>query len=176
MLNVQPENLLANLAPGDYRLDVERSSIDMKMKTNWGLQTVRATFRITDGRLRVDEHGKLWSVSATIDATSFYSKNGKRDRHVKSADFLEVERYPTISFVGGEARSAGEALVLSGTVTIHGVTELVDVEIETAVMEGDLARFEAGARLDRTTFGITHMPRRIKNEVSLAIHAVAVPS
>jgi len=174
MVSLQPATLLAAVAPGEYQLDPGRTSIDIKMKTNWGLQTVRATFRIDHGGFRVDGGGRLSSVSAVIDAASFFSRNSRRDRHVKSADFLDVERYPTISFAADESRPTDEGLVLSGIVTIHGVSEPADVQIDEAVMEGGVAKFEASAALDRRTFGITHMPRRIRNNVLLAIHAAAL--
>ena len=65
MVSLQPATLLAAVAPGEYQLDPGRTSIDIKMKTNWGLQTVRATFRIDHGGFRVDGGGRLSSVSAT---------------------------------------------------------------------------------------------------------------
>jgi polyisoprenoid-binding protein YceI len=128
---------------------------------------VKATFELAQGALRVGDGGTLTNVSAEIDASSFYSRNGRRDKHVKSADFLDVTRYPTISFAGRDLRSDAGELVLAGSVTIHGVTAPVDVRLGTVAMTDGLARLEASAALDRTRFGVTHMPKRIGREVSL---------
>src|ERR1700752_3566575 len=115
MLDVKPAGPLAHLAAGNYRLDPEHSQVKIRIKGNWGIHTVKATFKIDQGALRVDEGGTLTNVSAEIYAGSFYSRNGRRDNHIKSADFLDVARYPTISLVGTNLRADEGGLVLTGT-------------------------------------------------------------
>ncbi len=168
--------MLAALKRGDYRIEPERSSIRIKVKANWGLQKVQGAFRVVQGSLHVDDGGTLSAVSAVIDPASFDSRNGKRDKHITSADFLDAQRHPKISFAGDRVRSEGDGLVLTGTLTVHGVTESVDVHLVKASMEGDAVRFAATARLDRTRFGVSHMPRRVGTDVELAIEAVAAPT
>ncbi len=173
MLDVMRVTPLADLAAGDYRLDPELSSVKIRIKGNWGLHTVKATFKLGQGALTVDDSGTLLNVSAEIDASSFYSRNSRRDKHVKSADFLDVTRYPTISFAGEDLRADGGELVLTGNVTIHGITERVDVRLGNVAMTDGLARLEATAGLDRTRFGVTHMPKRIGKDVSLTFEVSA---
>lgn len=176
MLDAHATSRLTNLASGKYRIDPERSRLEIRIKGNWGLQRVRATFRIANGSLRVDDDGRLADVSAEIDPASFFSRNKKRDAHVKSADFLDVARYPTIAFTGAGVRREGEDLILTGTVRIHGVSESVDVRVVTATMEGTSARFQATVRLERARFGVLKMPRRIGDDVELSIDVLATHS
>ncbi len=173
MLDTQATNMLADLEPGQYRFDPQRSSVRVKVTANWGLQRVRATFQIPEGSLRVTEDRTLSEVSAVIDPATFSSRNEKRDRHIMSADFLDVSRYPKISFTGGRTRSHGDALILTGSITIHGKTESVDVRVVKASMEGEMARFEATAHLERDQFDVSHMPRRVGRAVELSYDVAA---
>jgi polyisoprenoid-binding protein YceI len=173
MLETETKSPLADVTPGSYRLDPEHTTITIRVKWNWGLHTVKGSFGLHQGSFVLDESGNLTDVAATIDVASFDSHNGRRDRHIKSADFLDAERFPTITFAGGRSRLEGEHPVLSGAMTIHGVTETVDVQIVKIEQAGGLARFEATARLDRTRFGVTHMPRRVGTAIAIAISAAA---
>ena len=170
----QHTGALAGVEPGYYRLDPERSRVEIKMKANWGLQRVRATFQIKSGSLRVDADAGLSDVSAVIDPATFFSRNKKRDQHVKSADFLDAATYRQISFAGTGVRADGADLILSGSLTVHGVTESVDVRVvKVTMMEGGAARFAASACLDRGRFGVASMPSRIGKDVELSFDAVA---
>jgi len=96
-------------------------------------------------------------VTATIQAASFDSRSQMRDNHVKSPDFLDVENYPTLDFVGKIA--AGE---LSGDITIHGVTRPITFTLEEPIEVAkdpfggpDFAGTEATAEISRKDFGLT---------------------
>jgi polyisoprenoid-binding protein YceI len=171
---VQSASPLAGVSSGNYLLDPDRTTVKISAKTNWGLQTVRATFRLDEGGFRLDEEGNLVDVAAVIDAASFFSRNGKRDRHVKSSDFLDVERYPKISFQSQRSsHNEEDAVVLDGIVTIHGITEPVAVRVRDAAVEDGVARFSATARLDRMRFGVSHLPRRVGKQIDLSFDVVA---
>jgi polyisoprenoid-binding protein YceI len=103
-------------ADGTWRLDLEHSELGFAAKSMWGLATVRGTFLAYDAVLRVDA-GEV-AGELTIDAASVDTKNKKRDKHLRSADFLDAEQHPQIVFRqvrisprGGESTATGELLV-----------------------------------------------------------------
>ncbi|MFC7581883.1 YceI family protein [Schaalia naturae] len=95
-------------------------------------------------------------VTATVQAVSFSSRNEMRDNHIKSADFLDAENFPTLDFTGKVADGK-----LSGDLTIHGVTrpiafDLDSIEVAKDPFGGpDFAGTEATAEISRKDFGLT---------------------
>ena len=101
------------------------------------------------------------SVTATIQAASFNSGAEQRDGHVKGADFLDVEKYPTLVFRSTAVKDFdGSELVLLGELTVKDVTRQVELSVE---FEGvsrspwgqDVFGFTATTEIDREDFGIT---------------------
>src|SRR5262245_20869515 len=94
--NPPPSSSLADAA-GTWQLDPAGTSIELRAKAMWGLAKVRGRINALDGSGVVGEDG---TVSGTIvfDATSIDSKNKKRDTHLRSGDFFEVEKYPTFTY------------------------------------------------------------------------------
>lgn len=71
------------------------------------------------------------SVDVTIDATSLTTRNDNRDKHLRSADFFDVEKYPTLTFKSTKVESAGSGkLKLTGDLTIHGTTKQVTFNVD----------------------------------------------
>ncbi len=130
---------------------------------------VRGHFKNVVGTLEFDPTFPLLSrVEAVIDVRELWTGLPDRDAHLKSPDFLDVERYPQITFVGKDVRLRGpdEAMV-TGDLTIHGVTRAVGLDVhylgqwstpwwEDGVDKGPKTRagFEATTRIDRHDFGV----------------------
>lgn len=100
------------------------------------------------------------SVSVTADATSFTTGNQDRDQHVLSADFLDAENHPTLTFTSTGASIEGDVLRLTGDLTIKGVTRSVTIPFEfggEAVdpFGNDRIGFEGRTRISRKDFGLT---------------------
>jgi polyisoprenoid-binding protein YceI len=102
----------------------------------------------------------LYSVKATIDATTVYTCDPRRDANLKSANFFDVDHYPTITFESTKVHklSNGEFRVI-GNLTIHGVTKEVVLEVEysgtTKSPSGQtIAGFTARTNLNRKDFGL----------------------
>ncbi len=100
------------------------------------------------------------AVDVTIDATSINTDNESRDKHLKSADFFEVETYPTITFKSKKIVKAGNGLRMTGDLTMHGVTKEVVLDVEgpvAPVKVRDSFRSAASAttRIDRKDWGLT---------------------
>jgi polyisoprenoid-binding protein YceI len=101
------------------------------------------------------------SVEATIDAGSINTVQDQRDAHVRSADFLDVEHHPSITFRSRAVRPDGDQFLVDGDLTIRGVTKPVTLELEVNgfgpdPFGGTRAGFTAKTEIDRTDFGVSY--------------------
>ncbi len=128
-----------------------------------GVGKVRGTFDLATSALSVDadtETGPSGRVSALIDAASVRTGNEQRDAHLRSPDFLDVGRYPTIEFTSTEIRDFdGETFILVGELTLHGVTRSVELAAELLGVVADpsgadRAGFSARTTISRAEFGV----------------------
>jgi polyisoprenoid-binding protein YceI len=98
------------------------------------------------------------SGALVIDATSIDTRNKKRDAHLRTADFFEVERFPTITFEGTSGRPAGSGKVeLAGTLTVHGQTRPLSVVADVRVA-ADVATVSTEVAIDRSEWGLSLTP------------------
>ena len=101
------------------------------------------------------------SVDVTIDKNSLSTGDATRDTHVKSADFLDVEKYPTITFKSKKITTDGDGLKVTGDLTIHGVTKDVALNVEgpTEEQKDPYGNIRVGAsattKIKRSDFGLT---------------------
>jgi polyisoprenoid-binding protein YceI len=122
---------------------------------------VHGRFLRWSGSFAFDEANPAASrVEVKIDANSIYTEEDKRDAHLRSADFLEVEKFPHIEFKSTAIERQGEALRLTGDLTIHGVTHPVTLEVEYAgrvkdPWGGERVGFSAKTAISRKDFGLT---------------------
>ena len=146
---------------GTYALDNSHSEVAFKVK-HLGLATVTGYFRDYEATV-TSPTGELkdLKVNATIQATSIDTGNGKRDDHLRSADFFEVETYPTLTFVSTGIRNVdGDAFEIVGDLTMHGVTKPIVIEAEltgqgTDPWGGRRIAIEGEAEINRKDFGLT---------------------
>jgi len=124
---------------------------------------VRGGFTGLDGVIVTGEDPLDSKVDVTIDATTVNTGNADRDAHVRSADFLDVEQFPTLEFHSTGTRSAddGESFVVEGDLTVHGVTKPVELRVEVNGFQpntpfGDhRTGFSATTEISRKEFGVT---------------------
>jgi polyisoprenoid-binding protein YceI len=126
------------------------------------ISNVRGEFRSTTGAVKIDEQDpSRSSVEAVIDAASIHTREEKRDAHLRSADFFDVEKYPTITFRSSKVEKVGEGYKVTGDLTMRGVTKPVVLEVtsltpEIKDMQGKPRRgLSARTTLDRRDFGLT---------------------
>ena len=161
---------------GRYRVDPARSTLSYTGKHMFGLGTVRATFAITSGEIRVTDPVTESTVTAVVDAASFASGNARRDRDVTGAKYLDAATHPEIRFTSTGLRQDGDRWVLGGTVTAHGSSVPVELVIDRAAREGSGMRVHARAEhLDRHDFGITGSRGMVGRELDLDLDLVADP-
>jgi polyisoprenoid-binding protein YceI len=119
---------------------------------------VRGTFGVFGGEIVVAEDGTA-SVSAEIAVGSVNSGNDQRDAHLKSAEFLDVEEYPTAHFVATGVRADHGSYALEGGFTLKSVTKPINLGLEfnginPGMGRGAVAGFQASVMLNRKDFGI----------------------
>ncbi len=114
---------LSASADETYKIDSVHSSITFKVRHFFSYVT--GDFKKFEGTIHVDmDHPEKSSVSATIDVASIDSKNDKRDEDLRSPDFFEVAKYPTITFKSKSVKKTGaESGDIIGDLTMHGVTK-----------------------------------------------------
>ena len=143
-----------------YKVDPAHSSIGFAVD-HMVINTVHGRFRQFDGSIVVDpENGNaLKEASATIQAKSIDTDIAKRDDHLRSADFFDVEKFPTITFEGKQLKKEGNDQVLVGKFTMHGVTKEVSLPFKLKgpiqAMGGTRLALSVNAKLNRKDYGLT---------------------
>jgi polyisoprenoid-binding protein YceI len=114
-----------------WNIDPVHSVAEFKVK-HMMITNVRGQFTVAKGVLTRDETDLANShVEATIDAASINTRDEQRDAHLKSADFFDVEKFPTLDFNSTKTTRAGAGeLAVEGDLTIHGVTRKVVFKVE----------------------------------------------
>ncbi len=145
-----------------WKIDPAHSSAEFKVK-HMMITNVKGQFTGLSGVLSLDGNDITKSkIEATIDAASVNTRNDDRDNHLKSADFFDVEKFPTLTFTSSAiSRKGDEELSVAGDLTIHGVTRPVTFEVEgpspaTKDPWGNTRLgLSAATKINRKDFGLT---------------------
>ena len=144
-----------------WTIDPMHSQIEFKIK-HLMITTVKGQFVGLQGKLIGDLENMVQSdVTLEVDTVSVDTCNEQRDAHLRTADFLDVERYPTIIFKSSAiVQESQDRFKLIGDLTFHGVTREVTLDVEPLSPEitdpwGNIKRgASARARLNRKDFGL----------------------
>src|SRR5256885_2570690 len=144
-----------------WDLDPAHTSVQFSVR-HLMVSNVRGEFAKVTGSVEVDEKDLAHSkIQAAIDAASIDTRVEKRDTHLKSPDFLDVARYPTISFVSKKIEQAGAGhFKVTGDLTLHGVTREVSLDVQgpTREIKDPWGNTRAGAQatttINRKDFGL----------------------
>ncbi|MGD1092762.1 MAG: YceI family protein [Bryobacteraceae bacterium] len=153
---------IATPQPATWNLDPVHSVAEFKVK-HMMISNVKGQFTGVSGVLVLDENDVVNSrVEASIDAASINTRDAQRDGHLKSADFFDVEKFPTLSFKSTAMRRTGEGeMAVTGDLTIHGVTRQVVFNVEGPTAPGrdpwgnTRVGLSAVAKINRKDFGLT---------------------
>lgn len=148
------------MAAEKWNFDLSHSNVGFSVR-HMMVSKVHGRFAAWSGSLTFDDTNPAGSVTeVTIEAGSIDTKDAQRDTHLKSPDFLDTEKYPSITFksTGVEKSSDGE-LKVKGDLTIHGTTLPITLDVEYSGRAkdpwgGERAGFSAKTSISRKDFGL----------------------
>ncbi len=163
--------------PQTWQIDPNHTAAQFSVK-HLGISTVRGVFEKTTGTVTFDlGYPNKTSIDATIAASTVNTRVQMRDNDLRSPHFLEVEKYPTITFKStrAEAAAAGK-LKVTGDLTIHGVTKQVVLDVDTSsppitdpMGKGLRMGANATTKINRNDFGITTMPGIVGDDIQIVL-------
>jgi polyisoprenoid-binding protein YceI len=126
------------------------------------ISKVRGQFSNVKGTVRYDPNNvAATQIDVSIDASTIDTQEPKRDAHLKSPDFFDVAKYPTLTFKSTKAYKDGDQLKVVGDLTLHGVTKSVELTVDgpSAPVKDPWGNTKVGAtattKINRTDFGLT---------------------
>lgn len=178
-----PLALLATLpvlAADTYVIDATHSEISFKIRHL--LAKTSGRFTKFEGAVVIDEKDiKKSSVEVTIDAASINTDNDGRNKHLRSADFFDVEQFPKVTFKSTAVREVEKGkLEITGDFTLHGVTKKITFPITNAGTQPGMrpgsvvAGFIDGAlKINRNDYGIKYGPGMLGDDVEISLNVEA---
>jgi polyisoprenoid-binding protein YceI len=164
--------LASGALAGDWTLDPSSSTVTLRSKSMWGLAPVKGVFRDVTGSGTITASGE---VTGRIDvaAESVDTKNPRRDKHLRSADFFLSDKHPLITFTLDKLTVTGDGATVAGTLTARETGKPLSFPASaTLTGDGEIV-LDASVEVDRAEFGMTWSPlglASVKN--TIAIHAV----
>jgi polyisoprenoid-binding protein YceI len=147
------------LTAGTWTIDPSHTEASFTVR-HAGISKVRGTVAVTSGTITVADDLALSGVTAALDPSTISTGDAGRDGHLKSADFFDLEKFGEWTFASTSVRADGEDYVVTGDLTINGVTKSVDLATEFGGSATDpfgnlRAGFSASTTISRKEFGIT---------------------
>ena len=143
-----------------WEIDATHSQATFSVK-HMMISTVRGHFEVLSGKLHIDEeHPDNSWVEAEVDAASINTRDAKRDGHLRSPDFFDVEKYPKITFKSTKVTPTGNNQYrVTGSLTMHGVTKEETFHADYSGQVKDLyglqrAAFSVKGKINRKDFGL----------------------
>jgi polyisoprenoid-binding protein YceI len=145
-----------------WEMDPAHSSFQFKIR-HLTVSNVKGDFSKSRGVVVIDDKDiPQLKVEVTIDVASVNTGHAQRDEHLRGPDFFDVAKHPTLTFVSRKVIKADRGrLIVTGDLTIHGVTREITVDVEgpTAEVKDPWGNFRRGAtattKINRKDFGLT---------------------
>ena len=161
---------------GTWQIDPNHTAAQFAVK-HLAVSTVRGAFMKVTGSAQVDSADPSKdSVDITIDANSVDTRVQMRDNDLRSPNFLDVQKYPTITFKSKQAKSAGAGkLQIVGDLTIHGVTKEVTLDVDgpSSPIKDPWGNQRIGAsattKINRNDFGVKGLPGVVGDDINITI-------
>ena len=171
----------------NWQIDPAHTNVEFTVR-HMMISNVKGQFQKTSGTVTVNGSDPTSAkIDATIDATSIDTRVDKRDAHLKSPAFLDVDKFPTITFKSNKVEADGPGKwKVKGDLTLHGVTKPVVLEVEstgtpiTDPMGNTRAGASATTKISRKDFGLTwNQPLEtggvmVGDEVAISIDVEAI--
>jgi polyisoprenoid-binding protein YceI len=163
---------------GTWQIDPNHSSAQFSVR-HLGVSTVRGAFTKVSGSAQIDPSDPTkGSLTATIQSSSIDTRVEMRDNDLRSPNFLDAQKFPTITFQSKQVKSAGSGrLQITGDLTIRGVTKEVTLDVEgpSAPIKDPWGNQRMGAsastKINRKDFGVNGAPGVVGDDISITIDA-----
>jgi polyisoprenoid-binding protein YceI len=165
-------------AADTYKIDPAHTSVSFTI-SHLVISEVAGRFNEVAGEITLDD-GALTGAKATIQTKSIDTQVAKRDDHLRTADFFDAEKYPTITFESTKVTKDGDKTIVTGKFTMHGTTKEIQLPV---TVKGPIKDQRGNSRvgvlaettIDRTDFGMkstTGVGDEVKIRISTeAVHA-----
>ena len=150
---------LTGLTPGTWTVDPSHSEVGFVVR-HLMVSKVKGRFGGVSGTIKVTENVLESVVEASAEIATVDTRDENRDGHLKSADFFDAEKFPTISFRSTGIREKGNDYLLDGQLTIKGVSKPVTFDLEyngaatNPMTSGQTVGFSAETEVNRKDFGL----------------------
>ncbi|PWC24616.1 MULTISPECIES: YceI family protein [Brenneria] len=165
----------------DYKFDKEGQHAFIQFRINHlGYSWIYGGFNDFDGTFTFDEKNPAADkVNVTINTNSVDTNHAERDKHIRSADFLNVSKFPQATFTSTEVKKDGDEYDITGNLTLNGVTKPVKLDAKLIGQGNDpwgnyRAGFEAEGTIKLKDFNITNDLGPASQEVELIISVEGV--
>jgi polyisoprenoid-binding protein YceI len=173
----------ASAAPVTYQVDPAHTYPSFEADHFGGMSVWRGKFDSSSGTIVLDREAGTGTVDITVDTASVDFGHAKLSEHVKSAEMLDVQKFPTATYKGTFANfKNGAPTEVHGELTLHGVTKPLNLKINsflckmTPLAKGERCGADASATLNRADFGINYGEKYgFSMQVKLAIQVEANP-
>jgi polyisoprenoid-binding protein YceI len=141
------------LPAGRWDVDPAQSRVGFTVRTMWGLAKVKGHFHRYTGSLEVDEHGSRGTLE--IESASLDTKLGKRDDHLRSADFFAADKHPNVTFTINSIAAASDGVEIDGDLVIKGEPVHLHLPVTVGGDRSERLQLTASATVERETAGMT---------------------
>lgn len=149
--------------------------------SHFGYSTQSHRFEKAEGSIVLDREARAGSVEVVIDANSINAGSARFNEHIRSGDFFDVEKYPSITFKSSELQFDGDKLTtVTGNLTLKGVTRALALTVTSfhcmphPIRQKDACGANATAKLKRSDFNLGKYVPNVSDEVTLVISVEAV--
>ena len=145
----------------EYSIDPSHSFVEFRI-LHLGFSVLKGRFNTVHGQFEYDEkHPTSATIQVEVETASIDSNHAKRDKHLRGADFLDVEKYPLATFKSRSYQENGKTGTMVGDLTIHGVTRQVKIPVRfigagADPWGGHRRGYEGSLRIKRADYGISH--------------------
>ena len=159
-------------AADTYTVDNSHTTV-LFFSHHFNFSTVVGRFKTASGEFVVDESDITKSkINLELKVDSLDTNDGKRDEHLKGPDFFNAKQFPTATFASTAIKKAGDALEVTGDLTIHGEKKSVTLTVKQGAKGqdpwgGTRTGFDGEIKIDRTQFGVSGMAPAIPTDVKL---------
>jgi polyisoprenoid-binding protein YceI len=171
-----------------YAIDPAHSSVHFAVR-HLMISKVRGTFDKLSGTIELPSTGNIpRAINVSIEAASINTREPQRDGHLRSGDFLEVERYPTLSFVSTSVTPAGDSdFTITGQLEIHGTKHEVTINASVTgagkdPWGNDRVAYEGTTKIHRKDFGLVWNQAletggvAVGDEIEVTLDVEAIPA